>query len=176
MYTVEQNTHNIRDLIGLFHFKVYVKTILDWMAHSSVTDVKTSVIKLNFAISLQNVSNVVEATSPVNARNQNKTPYMCKLLQTTSVQLHRKWSKSKVHTGITTSVWYSNLNKHNSLCLIGNNFPKLPQPSSSFNWHNHKETKSDYFTLYENQSVSSTSPNKQTIEMTETLFLRISKK
>jgi hypothetical protein len=107
------------------------------MAHFSATDIKTSVIKLNFAASLQNVSNAEETTSPVNSRNQNKTPYMYKLSQT-SVQLHRTWSKSKVrvHTGITLSLWHSNLNNHRM--KHGKIFEKVTEDASTTNniWEN----------------------------------------
>jgi hypothetical protein len=62
--TLEQDSRNTRDLIGLFLFKVRIE---DYAQYSDA-DVK------NFAVSPQNVSNAVETISPVNARNPNKTP------------------------------------------------------------------------------------------------------
>jgi hypothetical protein len=144
------------------------------VAHFGSTDVKTSVIKLNFAISPQNVSNAVETNFPVNARNQNKTPLNA---QTVTNNIRANFTGYETITKYTqgsqlTSNKHLNVNKQNVPCLIENNFPNLPQSSSSCNWHNRRKL-----------NPTTSRPRKidqhlsqQTTETTEKLFLSLSKK
>jgi hypothetical protein len=72
-HIAEKNTRNIRDRTGFFHFKVHTENYTGLSCSFQCYGVKTLVIKFNFALLPQNVSNVEKKTFPVRARNLNMT-------------------------------------------------------------------------------------------------------
>jgi hypothetical protein len=71
MYTAEQNARNVRDLIGLFHFKLHVEDYSELRRRVQCYGCQTLVI--NFALSPQNEPNAEEKNFPVYSKIINKT-------------------------------------------------------------------------------------------------------